>query len=259
MCLRGSMTATATATATAGAPVEVGFGGSRDGPGVSRPARRHVPVPTIRRGHPCPLPRHPRPTASSGAFGSRLRSAYVGADSSATRGRRHRRHLHEFCARSPMRMGSYRERQTTRVIACLTDEAAAIQVARGRRVMGAWRKWRRDVPRPRVRTGMSVRAVSHAPMARRPPPEPGLPPWTSQAASRDKCASPGGKNLRSSGAWSGRRPGALPAPGGSLEIHSHLHPPLHGDNLRQPAKRSRPWSSVPPFPSTPSTRSAAAP
>ena len=39
----------------------------------------------------------------------------VGADSSATRGRRHRRRLRGFRARSPMRMGSYRERQPTRV------------------------------------------------------------------------------------------------------------------------------------------------
>ena len=60
----------------------------------------------------------------------------VGADSSATRRRRHGRRLHGFRARSPMRMGSYRERQLTRVVACLPDEATAIQVTRGRRLAG---------------------------------------------------------------------------------------------------------------------------
>ncbi len=114
----------------------VGSGRSRGGPAVSRPHRRHIPVPTIRRGHPCPLPRHPPAHRVFGALRSRRFVLDVGADSSATRLRRHRRHLHEFCARSPMRMGSYRERQTTRVIACLTGEATATQVARGRRVMG---------------------------------------------------------------------------------------------------------------------------
>ena len=85
----------------------VGFGGSRDGPGESRPARRHIPVPTIRRGHPCPLPRHPRPTASSWDF--RVASPLcmcVGADLSATRRRRHGRRPGGQMPRSPMRMGS---------------------------------------------------------------------------------------------------------------------------------------------------------
>ena len=180
-----------------GALLLVGFGGSRDGPGVSRPARRHIPVPTIRRGHPCPLPRHPRPTASSGTSRSSRRSGAhpvrtslptTSMAAAATRPARHvfwsfqvapsilvgdrlARDLassgpagsHGSSVRanrraSPRPPAAATARQQHRVLhgpACRFCRSCELAGARGRRVLGAGRKWHRDVPRPEY--GQDVR------------------------------------------------------------------------------------------------------
>ena len=98
-------------------------------------------------------------------FGARRSRRFVldvGADSSATRYRRHRRCLHGFRARSPMRMGSYRKRQPTRVVAGLPDEAATIPAAPTDAEAPGSDRSARTPHRPAARSGAGAFLGSHA-------------------------------------------------------------------------------------------------
>ena len=234
----------------------VGFGGSRDGPGVSRPARRHIPVPTIRRGHPCPLPRHPRPTASSWDF--RVASPLcmcVGADLSATRRRRHGRRPGGQMPRSPMRMGSYEKHGGFQsVVACLSlaDGVAAPQVARGRRIPARRRpvgQGAYGVPRIRPVPGLDRPGCARARVQRRGRPSSGGAIFGVRAASGSTRGS--GASVTAPAAappsarrWPPRLPGWTdrPAPGLRGPVRCHGRPPRAGragPGSRSPRARSR--------------------
>ena len=111
---------------------------------------------------PVLLPGHTRRIASSGASAAWLRSAK---------------------APDPLRSSGLRGYVATRsyVAAAADDRADGTRchparsidpdVRRGRRTPGIRGKRHRDVPRPRVRTGMCARAVTRIPGVRRPPAE----------------------------------------------------------------------------------------
>ena len=79
----------------------------------------------------------------------------VGADSSATRCRRHGRRLHGFRTRSPMRMGSYRERQPTRVVTGLAAIPRAARRKKRKKGAADSAFWCRMRPKPRQRSRLN--------------------------------------------------------------------------------------------------------
>ena len=179
----------------------------------------------------------------------------VGADSSATRGRRHERRFGGQMPRSPMRMGSYEKHGGFQsVVACLSlaDGVAAPQVARGRRIPARRRpvgQGAYGVPRIRPVPGLDRPGCARARVQRRGRPSSGGAIFGVRAASGSTRGS--GASVTAPAAappsarrWPPRLPGWTdrPAPGLRGPVRCHGRPPRAGragPGSRSPRARSR--------------------